>query len=176
MDNKSTNSNAPIHEIVASVKEFKNEDELLDYFGISNIEIVPTKSTNSNWIGGNALVSEKNKAHRIRVPLWIREGGTYETPIQEGGVESPVDRGEKYTGRDGVERTRHNVFLSNAVLRIINKRANKDLDPDPEAWKRQQAEREQKQAAYSNGTSNVSNGEQDVPFDVDKNKSSSKKK
>lgn len=165
-----TEEKTPIRAVIAQEVEFKTEQEMLDYFGITRIEVVEQDNA---FIGGRALVYTKGKLNPTRVSLFVdREDGSLRSPKRAGVVESPIDRGTPWTRGDRTIML-HDTYMPNAILELIERRANAQIDARPSLAQKQQeirAKREKEAAGAGKSTAGTDTAqpEKDAnPFNPD---------
>lgn len=113
--------------MVAKLEEFENEEAVLEYFNVTEIE--EAQPVNHESVAGRCNVYIKGLLNPIQVTLFRNKDGSLRSPKVKGRLESPVDRGTKWTRSDGTQATIHNQFLPNAILDIVEKRANVAIEP-----------------------------------------------
>jgi len=123
-----------ISAVVPTTIEFEDKKALFDFFHVDSIIII--KSDNE-WVGGRAEIYYKGRLKPTRVRMFINDDGTLRSPMRNGEVESPVDKGTPWT-RNGKTTMLHETYVPNAILAQIDLQANAQIPARPELYKKQQ--------------------------------------
>jgi len=117
--------------MVAVQKEFKNEQEVLDFFGLAKIEF---RELRSEKVPFRAEIYYKNNPKPLGVPLFVNEDQTYRTIIDGSAVVTAIDQGREWKDNQNRKRIQHDVYVPNAILEYAVIKANTTL-PKPKVVK-----------------------------------------